>query len=337
MTVNQALRILHQDGLINYIPAVGAFVRQSASDAQIGAQTCIAFATIDIDSAFTARIATGIEEACRNRTWALQIYNAESRPEIEAQTLVRLPGSSARGAIMVITAESVNMEAIFKLKLSGFPFVLVDRSIQGLKVDVVESDHEQSAYKGTEYLITRGFRDIRILSCAPGLVSSADARVRGYERALVAHGIEPRLGWKITCDDQPVEGEDPRLNWYPAAMHALESIKTPVAFLTLHAYAARGLLEACRKRKLRVPDDVSLVSFDDTEFMQAFDPPITVLAQRTREIGRLAVEQLERRIQVGPDAEAEHILVEMDLIERESVGRLEPVLSSARSVAHAVH
>jgi DNA-binding LacI/PurR family transcriptional regulator len=336
MTVNQALRILHEDGLINYIPAVGAFVRHSSTGDTTRAQTCLAFATIDIESAFTARIAAGIEEACRNRGWVLQIYNAEAQPEIEAQTLVRMPNSGVKGAIMVVTADAANMEAIFRLKLNGFPFVLVDRSIRGLKVDVVESDHERSAFAGTEYLISRGFRDIRFFSCVPGLISSADARARGYERALLTHGIEPGPGWKVICDDRSPRGEDRSLKWYESAMHALDSVKAPVAFLALHAYAARGLLEACRKKKLRVPEDVSLVSFDDTEFMQAFDPPITVLAQRTREIGRVAVEQLERRIQAGPDAEPEHILIEMDLIERGSVRHLNEAVSGNRPAVQAV-
>jgi LacI family transcriptional regulator len=102
----------------------------------------------------------------------------------------------------------------------------------------------------------------------------------------------------------------------------LEKLKEPAAFVTLNAYAGRGLLEACRTVGRRVPDDISIVSFDDTEFLQAFDPPVTVIAQRTREIGRIAVELLEQRIQNGPQLEPQHILIETDLVERRSVKRI---------------
>ena len=82
------------------------------------------------------------------------------------------------------------------------------------------------------------------------------------------------------------------------------------------------LLEASRELGLCFGEDVSLVTFDDSEFMQAYHPPITVISQRTREIGRVAVEQIERRVQEGPSSEPRHTSVELDLIKRKSVARL---------------
>ncbi len=319
MTVNQALRMLQQDGLITYIPSVGAFVREPARSDGATSQVTIAFVTIEIESVFTSRVASGIAAACRNRRWALQIANAEARPDIEAQNIAQLPQSGLAGAIMVLTSDHANFEAIFRLKLGGFPFVLVDRWIQGLKVDVVESDHESGAFQATQHLIANGHRRVHMLSCSPGLISSGDARWRGYERALLENGIEPRREWRVICDVHSPEREPRWSKWFETVVPALQSIEKPCAFVALNAYAGRGLLEACRYLNLRVPDDVSVVSFDDSEFMQAFHPPVTVIAQRTREIGRIALEQLERRIQSGPEAEPRHITVEMDLIQRESV------------------
>jgi LacI family transcriptional regulator len=87
----------------------------------------------------------------------------------------------------------------------------------------------------------------------------------------------------------------------------------------MNSYAGRGLLTACRDLGLRVPEDVSVVCFDDTEFMEAFDPPVTVIAQRRREIGHAAVGLLERRLESGDAAEPQSVLIDVDLIERGSV------------------
>jgi LacI family transcriptional regulator len=212
---------------------------------------------------------------------------------------------------------------MFKLKLDGFPFVLVDRHIQGLKVDIVESDHESGARMATEHLLAHGHHRIHMLSCKPGALSSADARWRGYEQALLDRGIEPVREWRVVCEDDSPDGDRPAWQkWQDTVLPVLEELARPAAFVTLNAYAGRGLLEACRKLGLRVPEDVSVVSFDDTEFMQAFSPPVTVIAQRTRLIGRAAVEQLERRLQGGAELEPQQTRIDMDLIERQSVLRL---------------
>jgi len=325
MTVNQALRMLQQDGLLSYIPAVGAFVREPARSAAATAHMTIAFVTIEIESVFTSRVASGIAEACRNRGWALQIYNADTQPDIEAQNVAQLPGSGITGAIMLPTSDERNFEAMFRLKLDGFPFVLVDRRIQGLKVDVVESDHQRGGYMATEHLLAMGHRRVYMLTCESGLISSADARRQGYERALMDQGIEPLREWCVESDVRCPEHEPRWLKWYEAIRPVLEKLKEQkehAAFVTLNAYAARGLPEACRNLGLRIAHDVSLVSFDDSEFMQANDPPITVIAQRTREIGRAALEQLDRRIQAKRWDEPQQIAIPMDLIERGSVKRV---------------
>ena len=93
----------------------------------------------------------------------------------------------------------------------------------------------------------------------------------------------------------------------------------PAAFFALHSIAGRALVETCRDLGLVIPRDVSVVSFDDTEFMEAHQPPVTVIAQRAYHVGETAVELLERRLQGDRSAEPRHLLVDVDLIERGSV------------------
>jgi len=329
VTVSKALRALESEGQVTCIPTVGAFVPAATVTQTAPTQVTIAFATVALEDALTSWIAAGIEEACRQRGWFVQIHNARTDPRNEAETLNRLPTSNTKGAIVLPLSDDANIEALFYLKFSKFPFVLVDRRVRGLRVDVVESDHEMGGYLATRYLLDHGHRRVFMYTSPPYCFSSADARGRGYERALVEQGIEPQPEWKITCDCD-VEGHQrgasagpPWIGWYEGILPFLRRLDRPAAFFVMNAYAGRGLLTACRDLGLRVPDDVSVVCFDDTEFMEAFDPPVTVIAQRRRQVGQAAVGLLERRLEKGDAAEPQTVLIEVDLIERRSVRRLE--------------
>ncbi len=324
-TVRQALRALEKEGRVHCVPGLGAFVRPTIPRRRATDRVTVAFATIEIESVFAGQIATGIEQACRRRGWSLEIHNARFHPEVEARILSRLPESGADGAVILPLVDKNNLEGLFRLKFVNFPFVLVDRSIPGLPVDVAEPDHEKGAYLATQYLLRHGHRRVFMLTVAPGLTSSADARMRGYEQALTDHGIRPRPEWRITLDPQVnvrrAAGERPLKMWYDTVLTELKNLDKPAAFFALHAIAGRALVEACRDVGLRIPQDVSVVSFDDTEFMEAWHPPITVIAQRSCHVGETALELLERRLQGDKSVEPRHVLIDVDLIERQSVSR----------------
>lgn len=322
-TVRCAIRILEREGCAYRVPAVGAFVRPYGTT-PVSKQTVVALVTYDIGGAFELGIARGIERACQDRGWELQIYDSRSDPKAEVRSLERLERNSvARGAIILPTGNDDSIEALFKLKLGGMPMVLLDRSIPGLKVDTIESEHEKGAYQATQYLLERGHRQVYMLT-EPPVVSSIAARIRGYELALRDHGISPGLQWRVEVDpEMSARGiqEDHRwLGGYQAAMRALKTLRPPLAFFTLNDYIGWGLYKACRESGLRVPQDVSVICFDDSDITRAMTPPLTVVAQRTNELGQKAVELLERRLLADDKTmKPEQVRVDVDLVERQSV------------------
>ena len=98
----------------------------------------------------------------------------------------------------------------------------------------------------------------------------------------------------------------------------------PLAVFAHCDYSAWGVFEACRELGLRIPEDVSIVCFDNSAITSAMTPPMTSVAQRTVEVGPKALELLEHRLQQSSTAEVEpeHVLVEVDLIRRQSVSAL---------------
>jgi GntR family transcriptional regulator, arabinose operon transcriptional repressor len=327
-TIRSALRILEKEGCVYHVPDVGAFVHPTHSR-KTRTQTTIAVAMIDISGAFEMGIARGVEHACQERGWGLQIYDARTDAKIEANNLIRLSTSETQGGIVMPIGNNANLEHLVKLKLEGYPVVLVDRGIIGLNVDVVESENKHGAFLATEHLIKHGHHQLFMATfpISPVAETSILARVQGFEKAMLAHGLEPGRNNMIYLDPETsARGVREGHRWlaaYEAALPVLRSIRGPIAVFALNDYTAWGVVEACRKLSLRVPEDVSIVCFDDSDITRVLVPRITVVAQRPGAIGHKAVELLERRLQPsGKDLPPEHIYVPVELIERESVARV---------------
>jgi DNA-binding LacI/PurR family transcriptional regulator len=327
-TIRNALRILEKEGCVYQVPCVGAFVHP-ARPGQTSVRVTAAVAMIDIGGAFEMNIVRGVVHAFQESGWALQIYDARHDPRIEASNLTQLTSSGSQGAIVMPIGNNANLEHLVKLKLSGFPVVLVDRGIIGLNVDVVESDNEKGAFVATEHLIQHGHRRLFMVTDPVSSVpeTSILTRIRGFEKALAANGIEPARNDMIWIDPKTsIQGVREGRRWlggYEAALPLLKTASMPIGIFALNDSITWGIVQACRELKLRIPEDVSIVSFDDSDIVRAMDPPITVVAQKPGEIGRKAAELLQRRLKPGGlELQPQHVYVEVELIQRGSVADL---------------
>ena len=325
-TIRCALRVLEKEGCVYQVPDVGAFVHPT-NPINAAVRTTVAVSMIDIGGPFEMSIVRGVVHACRERNWDLQVYDANHDAQIEAGNLARLTGSGSRGALVMPIGNNANLEQLVKLKISGFPVVLVDRGIIGLNVDVVESDNQKGAFVATEHLIQHGHRQVFMLTdpILPVPETSILARVQGFEKALTANGIQTARNSMVWIDPEmsarAVREGRRWLAGYEAALPFLKSSSLPVGIFTLNDYAAWGVVQACRALSLRIPEDVSIISFDDSDITRTLD--VSVVAQRPDLIGRRAVELLERRLKPkGMELPPEHEYVEVELVQRGSVANL---------------
>lgn len=323
-TIRRALGILEREGCVYTVRDVGAFVREPHAVKAPGRVT-IALAVIDLGGAFEMSIARGVEQACQERRWGLQVFDARGDAERDASNVARLVESGTQGAIVVPISNAANIEAFVKLKLGGYPIGFVDRGVPGLNIDVVESDHEAAAFTATDYLLQQGHSQIFMVTFPPIASSIAD-RIRGFERAVMARGLEPRRRMMVWADTEVSQrGVHEAKRWlegYEAVLPVLKAQQPPMAFFALNDYLAWGIYEACRGVGLRIAEDVSVVCVDDSDIAQAIVPAMTVVAQNTEAISRRAVELLERRLRPGGvDLPAQQVRIGCRLIVRESVCR----------------
>jgi len=322
-TVRNALRVLEREGSLYHVPAVGTFVRPVHPTQVMTDQTMVAMVTIDLGSPFGIEVARGVEQACQERRWRLQVYDSRLDSNLESDNLNRLSNSGARVAILFPGSNEAAVETMFKLKIGGFPLVLVDRGIYGLRVDTIQSDHEKGAYWAVEHLTQAGHRRVFMHAGSRPPPSSVDARIRGYERALHEVGVKPLSDWFIWSE--PVLPQDLAEGgcgrWfraYEATMQTFKSVEPPTAIFAENVYTAVGVLRACQELGLKVPEDMSLICFDDSEITRTILHPLTYVAQRPLELGRKAVELLEQRLQ-SPASPVQNVTVDVEIIRRESV------------------
>ncbi|MFL5704400.1 MAG: substrate-binding domain-containing protein, partial [Ktedonobacteraceae bacterium] len=188
-----------------------------------------------------------------------------------------------------------------------FPQVVVDRSVPNGDVDTVLLDNVDAAYRLTTHLIEQGYQRIGALSSE---MSTGLERQLGYEKALRAHGLALRAEYMKYVLPRTEAG-------YAAAWKMLDTSEPPDALFTANSLIAAGALQAIRERNLNMPDDIALVTFDETTWAALVQPAITLIAQPTYEIGKTAAELLLQRI-ADPGRSTRQVILKGQLVVRGS-------------------
>ena len=186
--------------------------------------------------------------------------------------------------------------------------------LNGTDVDVVILDNVDAGYRLTTHLIENGYQRIGAL-CGETSMTGRERQL-GYEKALRAHNLAP-MGELVKYVQPKTEAG------YAATFKMLDMAQPPDALLTTNSLLAEGALQAIRERNLTIPDDIALVTFDETTWASLVQPAITLIAQPTYEIGKTATELLLQRI-ADPNRSTRQVILKGQLIIRgSSAARLE--------------
>jgi LacI family transcriptional regulator, galactose operon repressor len=259
---------------------------------------------------FSTELLKGAADAIRGSGFELVVYSAGGRTGDpvgwEKRYLSRLSGTLVDGAVLVTPA--VSLEAV-----PGTPVVAVDPHTGPSHLPTIDSDNLRGAQLATEHLLDLGHRRIGFLSGRPDL-QSAELRKTGYLRALEAAGVP--------ADENLIRigAYDPEVS-AASAHDLLTAPDRPTAVFAANDISAIATVGAARELGLSVPDDLSVVGFDNVPESALCSPPLTTVDQPIREMGHRAISMLIALIN-GDAVERTHVTLETGLVVRHSTRAL---------------
>jgi DNA-binding LacI/PurR family transcriptional regulator len=237
--------------------------------------------TTDVSDHFFAEAVAGADVEARKHGFFLIIGSIEPGAEDDERTYLRLLlERRVEGLIIAVPRLRLADDDLLAGAATRLPTVVVASDIELAGAYHVDIDNRRAGQEATSYLLEQGHRSISTIT-GPLDWPSARARLDGYRDALRGGGVtapqlvEPSLDWGLDSGRR-------------AAERLLGATPRPTAIFAQSDLLALGAISALRAHGLRVPDDVSIIGFDDIPVAQVFDPPLTTLRQPMREVGELA-------------------------------------------------
>ncbi|WP_145321869.1 LacI family DNA-binding transcriptional regulator [Paenibacillus xylanexedens] len=258
----------------------------------------------DITNPFYTTLARGAEDAAHLRGYRLLFGNSDEDYDKEKDYVDAILSTRVDG-VLYAPAGDRSLTHLKQLQERNIPFVFLDRTVPGIMSDIIAGDSREGAIELIRYLVKLGHRRIALVN-GSSEVSTARLREEGYVEGLREAGaaIDPELVLRTGYRDfSDVEGLD----------RLLSQPEPPTAIFAANNMLAIGVIRLLRRRGLRVPEDISVVCFDDLDLASAFDPFLTVAAQPAYDFGFRGVQMLIDRIEGKAPSEAQTVILPSEL------------------------
>ena len=270
----------------------------------------LAVVITDITNPFWTTVTRGIEDVAQANGFSTILCNTDESEEKQEQYIQMLLRRRIDGILLV--PSSSNPDPIKLIKKQNIPVVLMDRYVSDVDVDMVRSDSEKGAYLITKHLLSLGHQRIAMLS-GPEDISTSIDRVAGYRRAFRDAGL-PKSAEQIYW------GEYTQESGYEMAKQMLTQFQNSTALVTSNNFIAIGAMRLLHERKIRVPEDMALVTIDDLSSTFTITPFFTVALQSASEMGKQAAQLLLNRVNGVIDSPCQEIILPVQMIIRDSSG-----------------
>ncbi len=288
---------------LNYIP------NHFAANLRSGKSKTIALILPLLSNPFFASIASEINLQLYKHGYMTIFIDCDENPDIENTSLKIIQSYNIEGLLIAPSGE--RYEKIERLHQGGLPVVCIDRYFEGLDIPYVATDNYTGAYSATEELIKRGHKKI---VCIQGNrdTSPNQQRVKGYTEALKEANITQTT---ILGDSFSME------NGYIETMLLLKGKNVPTAIFTLSNTIAIGCMKALKEGNIRIPEDISLITFDNSPYFDFLKTSLSSIQQPLKEISRIAVKILMAKIK-DEELQSTQIFLNPEIIIRDSIKTL---------------
>lgn len=261
-----------------------------------------------LEGGYDLGILEGIQDALEESGRRLVIFATNENEQVERLWLRRLLDQSTDGVLLLLPYEKVGIPNV--LLEHAIPFVAIgDRNEPTNAFPTIGSAIWHGGYTATEYLLSLGHTRIGIIT-GPLNLTNSRARLAGYREALEQAGIpvDPAL----ICEGNYLLGDG-----IIQTNYLLELPEPPTAIFTGNDAQATGVYQALYQRNIRIPDEMSVVGFDDVSYSAQMSPPLTTIRQPLAEMGRMATDMLIQLIE-GQTLVSQHIELSTSLVVRSS-------------------
>lgn len=232
-----------------------------------------------LSSSYWSALLTAVNEQVMERGYNLLLSTARAQDDVTSAYRTILKRRCVDG--LIIGADQFGEKHLAELLTKDFPFVTVGKTPNN-SVYYVDVDNRGGAGQMTEYLLDQGHRNIALL-IGPPEYPYVQERIQGFSRAMTAAGLSPRQIFHCSYRIQAAREKTKDL---------LKLFPETTAIFAACPELVWGVIKAAQELKIKIPDDLSLVSFDDHPLFEVFSPEITAISQPINELGRNAAERL---------------------------------------------
>ncbi|MFC2139713.1 GntR family transcriptional regulator [Bacteroidota bacterium] len=310
-TIRQAIQNLVNMGYLNRKRKLGTFVLNR--ELETHNQTMVGLLVPDIRAGYAPELARGAEDEASNNKQSLILCSTDDlfiKAEFHADRLIE---NSVAGVIFVPTAASdeKNRFIVEKFRNKNIPVVLADRNIADVKLDHVTTDNFDGAYTLTEYLIKKGHKNIAVTLST--LYSTERDRLKGFKQAMSDNGLSISPSIIVTHDGR--YAEEPYIELTKKLFKQKKKFSAIFAGHDRIAYLINSIIS---DYNIKIPDDISLVGYDDLLPACQHQVPLTTMHQPIYEMGMESMKLINARIR-GEKNGPKSIVLKSHLIERNSV------------------
>ncbi|MFH5885324.1 LacI family DNA-binding transcriptional regulator [Halalkalibaculum sp. DA3122] len=240
-----------------------------------------------LDNPFFVNITSILDKQLTERGYNIVLTESYDDPEVEKKMIENLNSRNVDGIVLIPSkAKGGNPSLLEAISDHGVPVLCIDRYFKDSKIPYVTTDNVNGAYQAIELLIKNGHQNI---ACIQGIQDSTPAidRKNGYLKALQDNGLEP---YEVSGNDFSIECGYREMN------RILARENKPTAIFAMSSTIALGVIKAIEEAGLRIPEDFSLVGFDDNVFLDYLSTPLTTICQPVEEISKIVSQALINHI-----------------------------------------
>jgi LacI family transcriptional regulator len=309
---NEHVRLRTRERVMHVMESLGYEVNRQARGLAGGHFNIIGLLVPDLGTGYIGEIVRGIDAELSAAQYDLMLYTTHQRKGKEASYVATLARGSVDGLLLVLPRNPGAYREI--LNRQNVPYILIDHQGIGEADAAVGATNKQGSFEATSYLLRLGHRRIGFITGTLEM-GCAQERLAGYQQALADYNGH--------ADPQLVRvGDFHQLRGYTAALELLSLPQPPTAIFASNDVSAFGAMDAIREKNLRIPDDISVVGFDDIPQASSVRPTLTTVRQPLEQMGRTAARLLLECLK-NPSQLAKRVELETTLIIRESCRSVE--------------